>query len=586
MARDEVLSLGTLSDGELLRGLSGLLQSSRRAMAGILAHLGEVEQRRLHLRAGYPSMFAYCVSRLGMSEDEACRRIEVARLARRFPILLAQLAGARVSLSVAALLKAHLTDANHAALLAAVAGKTVEQSREVLACWFPRPDVAASIRKLPVRTASAPQQRRDEPAGEDLIGGVNTRHDATDVVTGTAVARVDDPQHIQSACGAREVGSLNEVVGDLSIGSNGAAMPACEAAHESVGVLPSGAPVTRASDSRLPGASHSVAVGIAGMLAWRADDSRPRSERGEPVCAATPPALRPRRSSTSRSIEPLAADRYKIQFTAGGDLKRKLELARDLLRHAVPDGDLATIVGRALDTLIDRVMKRRFASTAAATLSASRNIDAPTKAPGDGVRGDGVRGDGVRGDGVRGDNASSEPVSPKAAQPPGVDRLHTDAIDAAATIRTESLSLGKSTEDNHRASAVTSSSRRRRPANSVRRAVVSRDGARCTWRGPDGRRCGSRAWLEHDHVTPFAQGGDSTPFNTRLLCRAHNRLAAEQAYGQATITRIIAGRRRARQQRNDALRARDVAEGGTMDSAPAPESQRARQHDPRGRHER
>ena len=60
------------------------------------------------------------------------------------------------------------------------------------------------------------------------------------------------------------------------------------------------------------------------------------------------PLLRPRSSST---LEPLSPGRFKVAFTADADLKRKLELARDLLRHAVPPGALATIVGRALDVL-------------------------------------------------------------------------------------------------------------------------------------------------------------------------------------------------------------------------------------------
>jgi hypothetical protein len=45
--------------------------------------LAEVDDRRLHLKAGYNSLFAYCVAVHGMSEDEACRRIEVARLGLR-----------------------------------------------------------------------------------------------------------------------------------------------------------------------------------------------------------------------------------------------------------------------------------------------------------------------------------------------------------------------------------------------------------------------------------------------------------------------------------------------------------------------
>src|SRR5262245_12825535 len=125
--------LSGLSDGELLGGLNGVICAGRRALAQLLAHLAEVEERRLHLRAACPSLFAYCVTRLGFSEDEACRRIDVARLARRHPTLFPALASGELSLSVAALLKPVVTSDNCAELLAALVGKTVQQAREVLA---------------------------------------------------------------------------------------------------------------------------------------------------------------------------------------------------------------------------------------------------------------------------------------------------------------------------------------------------------------------------------------------------------------------------------------------------------------------
>jgi len=65
--------LRNLTDNELLRGLHSIRAGERSAVARVVAHLVEVEERRLHLRTGSPSMFHYCLKRLGMSENEAFR---------------------------------------------------------------------------------------------------------------------------------------------------------------------------------------------------------------------------------------------------------------------------------------------------------------------------------------------------------------------------------------------------------------------------------------------------------------------------------------------------------------------------------
>ena len=66
----------------------------------------------------------------------------------------------------------------------------------------------------------------------------------------------------------------------------------------------------------------------------------------------------------------------------------------------------------------------------------------------------------------------------------------------------------------------------------VRREVWKRDEGRCTWRGPDGQRCGNTWQVELDHIRPAALGGPSTVENLRILCRSHNALAAEHAFGR------------------------------------------------------
>ena len=65
----------------------------------------------------------------------------------------------------------------------------------------------------------------------------------------------------------------------------------------------------------------------------------------------------------------------------------------------------------------------------------------------------------------------------------------------------------------------------------VKRAVRTRDEGRCTFVNAAGERCPARSRLEYDHDKPVAKGGESTVANLRLRCRAHNQLAAEQAYG-------------------------------------------------------
>jgi 5-methylcytosine-specific restriction endonuclease McrA len=66
----------------------------------------------------------------------------------------------------------------------------------------------------------------------------------------------------------------------------------------------------------------------------------------------------------------------------------------------------------------------------------------------------------------------------------------------------------------------------------VRDEVFTRDSGRCTFVGPDGRRCEATRGLQVDHVVPVAQGGSGEIGNLRLLCAQHNRLLAERLFGK------------------------------------------------------
>src|SRR5260221_11168188 len=74
-----------LGNSELLVGLSDLVRRSNELTGDVLAHLAELEERKLHLERGFTSIFAYCVEALGMSEGAAGRRGTGGRVCRRFP---------------------------------------------------------------------------------------------------------------------------------------------------------------------------------------------------------------------------------------------------------------------------------------------------------------------------------------------------------------------------------------------------------------------------------------------------------------------------------------------------------------------
>ena len=66
-----------LADHVLLRELAAALSNERAGTATVLAHLAEVDARKLYLPAAYPSMFTYCVGELHLSEEAAFKRIHL-----------------------------------------------------------------------------------------------------------------------------------------------------------------------------------------------------------------------------------------------------------------------------------------------------------------------------------------------------------------------------------------------------------------------------------------------------------------------------------------------------------------------------
>lgn len=241
-----------LSDAVLLRDLAALAVQDRRTTASLLAHIAEVDARRLYVPAGFPSMHAYCVQELRLSEDVALKRIQAARAARLFPAIFEGVGEGRLHVSGVCLLAPYLTAENAEALLEEASGRRKSEIETILAKRFPplTEEVPQTFRTL----ASVPWSARLAPA----LG-------------------VDDPTSTGRGDQATLVGSVGTV-------------------------------------EHAPGHVHA-----------------PRSE-----------------------------GRYVLQVTVDENLREKLRHAQALLSHAVPSGDVAEILDRALDVLITSLEKRKL----------------------------------------------------------------------------------------------------------------------------------------------------------------------------------------------------------------------------------
>ena len=73
------------TDSKLLKLIPVKVKTEREATAAVLELLAEIDARKLYLREGYNSMYAYLTVGLSYSEGAAQRRIECARALRKSP---------------------------------------------------------------------------------------------------------------------------------------------------------------------------------------------------------------------------------------------------------------------------------------------------------------------------------------------------------------------------------------------------------------------------------------------------------------------------------------------------------------------
>jgi hypothetical protein len=100
------------------------------------------------------------------------------------------------------------------------------------------------------------------------------------------------------------------------------------------------------------------------------------------VAGDAPPAAP---DTVGNSTVPTSPTRFRLHVTIAAPTHAKLLLAQDLLRHAVPDGNMAEVLDRALTVLVQQLERQRFAATTtprespATSSSTTRHIPAAVK---------------------------------------------------------------------------------------------------------------------------------------------------------------------------------------------------------------
>jgi hypothetical protein len=222
-----------LSDADLLRRVVALAGRERAATVELVAHLAELDARRLYLGEGFGSLFGYCIGALRLAEHAAYNRIEAARASRRFPSILDFLADGSLNVSTVRLIAPHLQPETFDAVVAQAKGKSKREVEVLVARLAPRPDVAASVRKLPTALPPTGVSSADRPATPSGGLGQNAQP-ATPAVPAAAVFRSDSAPHGE----AQTVPCL--LAGGDRAGSSGEAAPERSAARPVVTPLAPG----------------------------------------------------------------------------------------------------------------------------------------------------------------------------------------------------------------------------------------------------------------------------------------------------------------------------------------------------------
>ena len=495
-ASEELVStVSVLPDQVLLEQTRMLARHEQALQLSVLDHLREIEARRLYLRLGYSSLFDYTVRELHYTEASAWRRIKAMRLCRETSGVRAWLQDGSLNLSNAALLQNSFErwdGSGGAPVATGSSGARTNAAPRAGSAPEAAPGKAAG-EPLPVLDARGRQQMVERAVGkstgqvQQMLAEVDPEAAApAERLRALGNGRWEMRAVIDTEC-QRGLQQLRELLSHVD-------------PHLTVGQLvgrlvreglerydPSRPPRRKRRESTPAGDERSS--GTAGRE--MADRVAAAAENPRRPGKSAAPAVSP--SAARRSAKPAADSASPADLPAGGGSGRAL--ARR------PLGSSPGSRTSAPKRVAPRADRGRSAGGAVATELTS--APKPRVAAGGSIP-----------DRSTGGAGSAKPTSTaksRVATGSSIPERRTGGAGEPTSVEKSRRSSGRSI-----------------PA-AVKREIWRRDQGCCTFVDRDsGRRCGSRFFLEMDHIVPVAVGGGAEPGNLVLRCAAHHRYRHER----------------------------------------------------------
>ena len=260
----------------------------------------------------------------------------------------------------------------------------------------------------------------------------------------------------------------------------------------------------------------------------------------------------PEAAATGDRLRALGDGRWELKAVIDAECQRGLQQLRELLSHVDPHLTVGQLVGRLVREGVERYdpsrprrRKRKPDSaggecssgtagraTADRVAAAAENPDRAGKSAAAAVSPSATKGSAQPAA-----DSTSAPKPRVAAGDSTSERSTGGAGSAEPTSAAKSrVATGSSTPERRTGGAEEPTSVEKSARSSgrsipvaVKREVWRRDQGCCTFVDRDsGRRCGSRFFLEMDHIVPVAVGGGAEPGNLVLRCAAHHRYRHER----------------------------------------------------------